>query len=296
MAEAEIGIIGGSGFYEMEGLSRREELRCTTPFGDPSDRLVLGVLGGRRVAFLPRHGIGHRLLPSEVPSLANIYALKSLGVRRIIAVNAVGSLREEIAPRHLAVPDQMIDLTKGRAGTFFGRGIAAHISFAEPFCPDLSDVLIEAARTVGAVVHRGGATVVVEGPRFSTKAECELYRSWGTSLIGMTGMPEAKLAREAEICYASLSCVTDYDVWRESSETVTAEMILENLAQNVKTAQQVVALAAERLPPERDCVCADALSTALVTSPDLVPEQVKRELAPIIGRYMPVRSGKGANG
>lgn len=296
MAEAEVAVIGGSGFYQMKGLSDREELRLSTPFGEPSDRLVLGVLAGRRVAFLPRHGVGHRLLPSEVPSRANIYALKTLGVQRIISINAVGSLREEIAPRHLAVPHQLIDRTRGRAGTFFGRGIAAHVSFAEPFCPDLSAALVGAAKEAGATVHHGGTMVVIEGPQFSTRAESELYRSWGAGLIGMTGLPEAKLAREAEICYASLSCVTDYDVWRESSDTVTAEMILENLSLNVQTAQQVVALAVEKLPSERACLCASALSNALVTPADLVPEQVKRDLAPIIGRYMPARSGRGADG
>jgi 5'-methylthioadenosine phosphorylase len=296
MAQAELAIIGGSGFYQMEGLSDRREVRCRTPFGDPSDAVVLGTLGGRRVAFLPRHGIGHRLLPGEVPSQANIYALKTLGVERIVAINAVGSLREEITPRDLAVPDQLIDRTRWRASTFFGRGLVAHISFAEPFCPVLRQVLLECAREAGATVHDGGTCVVVEGPQFSTKAEANLYRSQGANLVGMTSLPEAKLAREAEICYASLCCVTDYDVWHESYGTVSAEMILANLALNSKTAEKVVILAAQGLPRGRDCACADALSNALVTSPDLVPAETKKELAPIIGKYMPSPSGGGNDG
>ena len=296
MAQAELAIIGGSGFYQMEGLSDRQEVRCRTPFGDPSDVIVLGTLGGRRVAFLPRHGMGHRLLPSEVPSQANIYALKTLGVERIVAINAVGSLREEIAPRDLTVPDQLIDQTRGRASTFFGRGLVAHISFADPFCPTLRELLVRCARQAGATVHPKGTCVVVEGPQFSTKAEANLYRSQGADLVGMTSLPEAKLAREAEICYASLCCVTDYDVWHESYGTVSAEMILANLALNSKTAEKVVALAAQGLPRGRDCACASALSDALVTPPHLVPAEIKKELAPIVGKYMPSPSAGGNDG
>lgn len=293
MAQAELAVIGGSGFYHMEGLSDRQEVRCQTPFGEPSDAIVLGTLSGVRVAFLARHGVGHRLLPGEVPSQANIYALKTLGVERIIAINAVGSLREEIAPRDLAVPDQLIDRTKGRAGTFFGRGLVAHISFADPFCPVLRQVLLECAREAGATVHDGGTCVVMEGPPFSTKAESNVYRSWGADLVGMTALPEAKLAREAEICYASLACVTDYDVWRESEKTVTAAMILANTIVNVEKARKVVALAVQRLPQERRCLCAGALSDALATPPQFVPEETKRALAPIVGRYMPSGSRGG---
>ena len=296
MAQAELAIIGGSGFYQMEGLSDRQEVRCRTPFGDPSDVIVLGTLGGRRVAFLPRHGMGHRLLPSEVPSQANIYALKTLGVERIVAINAVGSLREEITPRDLAVPDQLIDQTRGRASTFFGRGLVAHISFADPFCPTLRELLVQCARQAGATVHAKGTCVVTEGPQFSTKAESILYRSQGADLIGMTSLPEAKLAREAEICYASLCCVTDYDIWHESYGTVSAEMILANLALNSKTAEKIVALAAQGLPRGRDCACGGALSDALVTPPHLVPTEIKKELAPIVGKYMPSPSGGGNDG
>ena len=296
MAQAELAIIGGSGFYQMEGLSDRQEVRCRTPFGDPSDAVVLGTLGGRRVAFLPRHGMGHRLLPGEVPSQANIYALKTLGVERIVAINAVGSLREEITPRDLAVPDQLIDQTRGRAGTFFGRGLVAHISFADPFCPTLRELLIQCARQAGATVHPKGTCVVTEGPQFSTKAESNLYRSQGADLVGMTNLPEAKLAREAEICYASLCCVTDYDVWHESYGRVSAEMILANLALNSKTAEKVVVLAAQGLPRGRDCACGGALSDALVTPPHLVPAETKKELAPIVGKYMPSGGDGGKDG
>jgi 5'-methylthioadenosine phosphorylase len=296
MAQAELAIIGGSGFYQMEGLSDRQEVRCRTPFGDPSDAVVLGTLGGRRVAFLPRHGMGHRLLPGEVPSQANIYALKTLGVERIVAINTVGSLRKQIAPRDLAVPDQLIDQTRGRAGTFFGRGLVAHISFADPFCPVLRQVLLECAREAGATVHDGGTCVVMEGPPFSTRAESNVYRFWGADLVGMTALPEAKLAREAEICYASLCCVTDYDVWHESYGTVSAEMILANLALNSKTAEKVVALTAQGLPRGRDCACGGALSDALVTPPHLVPAEIKKELAPIVGKYMPSGGDGGKDG
>jgi 5'-methylthioadenosine phosphorylase len=287
MAEARVAIIGGSGFYQMEGLADVEEVRIEkTPFGQPSDTIVIGTLNSVRVAFLPRHGRGHRILPSELPARANIYALKTLGVEFIIAVSAVGSLRQEIEPQHLVVPDQLIDRTKDRPATFFGQGLAAHISFAEPFCPVLRDILWRSAQEARVTAHNGGTCVVMEGPPFSTKAESNLYRSWGADLIGMTALPEAKLAREAEVCYAILACVTDYDCWYEGQESVTAEMIVSNLAKTVEVAQRTVRLALARLPARRDCLCASALRDALITPLDIVPEETKRNLAPIIGKYM----------
>jgi 5'-methylthioadenosine phosphorylase len=286
MAEATVGIIGGSGFYEMEGLTDIEQIAVSTPYGDPSDAITIGSLAGIRVAFLPRHGQGHRLLPSELPQRANIYALKKLGVERVIAVSAVGSLREEIRPLDLVIPDQLIDRTRGRPSTFFGDGIVGHIAFAHPFCPELSSLLAHCAHDSGVTTHAGGTYVVMDGPAFSTRAESELYRSWGASLIGMTALPEAKLAREAEICYAILACATDYDCWHETEETVTVDMILQNLLRNVEVSKQIVRATLERLLPERGCDCGDALATALVTSFDLVPEAVKVGLSPIVGRYM----------
>jgi 5'-methylthioadenosine phosphorylase len=287
MVDVELAVIGGSGFYRMEGLADIEEVRLETPFGPPSDAIILGTLEGVRVAFLPRHGVGHRILPSELPVRANIWALKSLGVRHIISVSAVGSLQEEVAPLHMVVPDQLIDRTRGRPSTFFGRGLVAHIAFDSPFCPALSGILAAAAAAEnGVTVHEGGACVVIEGPAFSSKAESHLYRSWGARAIGMTALPEAKLAREAEICYAMLASVTDYDTWHEGHEAVTAEMILDNLGRNVEAAKRVVADAVRRLPAERTCACGNALATAIVTPRHLVPEEVKRDLEPIIGRYM----------
>ncbi|MEX0785843.1 MAG: S-methyl-5'-thioadenosine phosphorylase [Dehalococcoidia bacterium] len=288
MTHAQVAVIGGSGFYQMDGLSDVEELRVETPFGAPSDSLVLGTLDGVRMAFLPRHGVGHRILPSELPARANIWALKQLGVERIVAVSAVGSLREEIAPLHLVVPDQVIDRTRGRPSTFFGRGLVAHISFEEPFCRVMSGQLAHAARTQSATVHHGGTYVTMEGPAFSTKAESNLYRSWNADIIGMTALPEAKLAREAEICYATLALVTDYDTWHDTHDTVSADLIIANLNRNVDNAKRVVHAAVRELPPERDCPCATALANALVTPPELVPDDIKRDLAPLIGRYMSV--------
>ena len=286
MAEARVAVIGGSGFYQMEGLTDVREVQPSTPFGPPSDAIVIGRLDGQDIAFLPRHGRGHRLLPSELPARANIYALKTLGVEFIIGVSAVGSLREEMEPLHLVVPDQLIDRTKDRPSTFFGRGLVAHIAFAEPFCPDLQRNLRQSAGEAGATVHDGGTLVVMEGPPFSTRAESELHRQWGASLIGMTALPEAKLAREAEICYATLACVTDYDCWHERHEPVTAEMIISNLRKLVAAAQRTVRLALPRLPARRRCPCADALKDALVTPLDMVPPEVKESLEPIIGRYL----------
>jgi 5'-methylthioadenosine phosphorylase len=286
MRPVRVAVIGGSGFYDMEGLTELEEVRQSTPFGDPSDSIVLGTLEGVRVAFLPRHGRGHRILPTEVPARANIYALKSLGVEFIISVSAVGSLREEFQPLHLVVPDQIIDRTRARASTFFGGGLVAHVAMADPFCPVLSEIVYESARDAGATVRRGGTLVVMEGPAFSTRAESHLYRSWGADLIGMTALPESKLAREAEICYVTLASVTDYDTWYEAHAEVTAEMILNNLSRNVATCRRVVANAVRRLPETRRCFCATALDDALVTPLRLVPDQTKRALAPIIGRFL----------
>ena len=288
MSGAKVAVVGGSGFYQMDGLSDVEELRLETPFGLPSDTIVLGTLSGARVAFLPRHGVGHRILPSEVPFRANVWALKSLGVERVIAVSAVGSMREEMAPGHFVVPDQLIDHTKGRAGTFFGRGLVAHIAFDQPFCPELSDMLVDSLGSVGATVHCDGAYIAVEGPAFSTKAETGLYRSWGISIIGMTALPEARLAREAEICYSTLAFVTDYDTWHEEHEPVSADMIIQMILKSVTTARDVVRDVVGRLPADRGCECGRALVKALITPLHLVPEETKRDLAPIIGKYMPV--------
>ena len=286
MAESRVAIIGGSGFYDIEGLTDRREVRCETPFGEPSDVIMLGSLGRTPIAFLARHGRGHRLPPSEIPARANIYALKNLGVERIISVNAAGSLREEIAPRDLVLPDQLIDRTTARPSTFFGEGLVAHISFGDPFCPELSRVLLEGARHTDATVHDGGTTVVIEGPAFSTKAESQLYRAWGADLVSMTMLPEAKLAREAGICYAALACVTDYDVWREADAEVTAQMILENLVLTVGNARRAVALTIENVPSQRGCQCAFALGDAIVTSIPLVPTATLEKLGPIIGDYV----------
>jgi 5'-methylthioadenosine phosphorylase len=278
-------VIGGSGFYEMDGLTDVERLNVDTPFGPTSDAITAGTLDGQRVAFLPRHGVGHRLLPAEIPARANIWALKQLGVQFIVSVSAVGSLREDIEPLHMVVPDQLIDRTRGRASTFFGEGIVAHIAFGDPFCSHLRGLVTGATQETEATVHNGGTYVVMEGPAFSTRAESNLYRTWGADIIGMTALPEAKLAREAEICFAVLACSTDYDCWHDAHEDVTAEMIVANLLRNVEVSRQAVRQALRRLPAKRECACKDALKNALVTSLDLVPEATKKRLGPIIGRY-----------
>ncbi len=284
--EASIGVIGGSGLYQMEGLTGVVSVELDTPFGKPSDALVLGSLEGVPVAFLPRHARGHRLNPTQIPVRANIYALKSLGVERIISVSAVGSLKEEFAPLDLVVPDQLIDRTRLRESTFFDQGIVVHISVAEPYCSATRQVIHDSAQEMGIQAHSGGTMVVMEGPAFSTKAESFMYRSWGAGLIGMTALPEAKLAREAEICYATMAWVTDYDCWRESEEAVTAEMIIETLLQNVATSKDLLRKVVPVLAGERDCPCVSALSTAIITPPDSVPEEIKRKLAPIVSKYM----------
>jgi 5'-methylthioadenosine phosphorylase len=282
----EIGIIGGSGLYEMAELTDCEKQHITTPFGDPSGPYVIGTLRGKRVAFLARHGAGHRILPSELNFRANIYGFKTLGVERILSASAVGSLREEYRPLDIVVPDQFFDRTKGRISTFFGRGLVAHVAFAHPLCPDLSGIAASCAESVGATVHRGGTYVNMEGPQFSTLAESKLYRSWGMDVIGMTNLQEAKLAREAEICYATLALVTDYDCWHPDHDSVTVDLIIANLTQNAVTAQRTIADAVETIAVARTCACKDALATAIITQQPLWPEQTKKDLAPIVGKYM----------
>ncbi len=279
-------VIGGSGFYQMEGLNDIETIAIDTPFGPTSDMITIGTLDGQRVAFLPRHGVGHRILPSEIPARANIWALKSLGVEYIISVSAVGSLREDIEPMHMVVPDQLIDRTRGRASTFFGEGLVAHVSFGDPFCPSLRGSVTQHTRETEATVHNGGTYVVMEGPAFSTRAESNLYRTWGADVIGMTALPEAKLAREAEICYAVLACSTDYDCWHETQDDVTAEMVVSNLLRNVETSRKAVRGVLADLPDRSQCKCSSALRDAFITSIDLVPEETKKRLAPIISKYV----------
>ncbi len=288
MTSARLAVIGGSGFYEMDGITDVETVRIDTPFGATSDAIVIGTLEGVRTAFLPRHGVGHRILPGEIPQRANIWALATLGVEHVLSISAVGSLKEEVAPLHMVVPDQLMDRTRGaRPSTFFGRGIVAHIGFDEPFCPALSGALSEAAAASGVTSHRGGTCVVIEGPAFSTRAESELYRSWGADVIGMTALPEAKLAREAGMCYAMLAGVPDYDTWHESHDAVSVEMIVANLRRNVASARRIVAAVARALPA-RTCACAAALANAIITPLDIVPEETKRDLAPILARYLEV--------
>ena len=284
--QADIGIIGGTGLYQMEGFTDVREVPVLTPFGPPSDSLMVGSLEGRRVAFLPRHARGHRILPHELNFRANVFAMKKLGVEWILSVSAVGSLKERYEPLHVVVPDQFIDRTRQRKSTFFGNGIVAHVAFAHPFCRNLSKVMAEACAEAGATHHVGGTYVCMEGPQFSTLAESELYRSWGADLIGMTNLQEAKLAREAEICYSTLAMVTDYDCWHPDHDAVTAEQIMGVLGRNAETARKVLRAAVRRLPIPRGCECATALKYALVTAPELVPEALKRELEPILGRYM----------
>ena len=283
---AQIGIIGGSGLYDMAELSAREQQILTTPFGDPSGPYTLATLRGKRVAFLARHGEGHRLMPSELNYRANIFGFKMLGVEAIISASAVGSLREELRPLDIVFPDQFIDRTFNRAGTFFGDGIVAHVGFAHPFCDPLRLLTAAAAEQVGATVHRGGTYVCMEGPQFSTLAESNLYRSWGAHIIGMTNLQEAKLAREAEICYTTMALVTDYDCWHPDHDAVTVEMIIDHLTQNAKTAQQVIAAAVGAYAGRQHCHCATALSTAIITRGDAIPDVVKRTLAPLIGKYV----------
>ena len=287
MAEGLIGIIGGSGLYEMEGLESIEERRVETPFGSPSDAYVIGTLTGRRVAFLPRHGRGHRLMPSELNFRANIFGFKLLGAEWVISAAAVGSMREDLPPLHIVIPDQFFDRTKGRASTFFGGGIVAHVSFADPTCPVLGDRLFAAGRAVGARVHRGGTYICIEGPQFSTRAESRIYRNWGVDVIGMTNLQEAKLCREAEICYATMALVTDYDVWHQTEEDVSVEAVVAILKQNAETAKAIIRATVSSFPTKREgCHCPTALRDAIITAPTAIPPDVRERLRPIIGKYL----------
>ncbi len=282
-----IGIIGGSGLYNIEGIQDVKEVGVATPFGDPSDKLITGKLVGQEVVFLPRHGRGHRLSPSEINFRANIFAMKKLGVERIISVTACGSLKEELRPLDFVVVDQFVDRTnQARHMTFFEKGIVAHIMFAHPICEELSQVVYEIGLSLGLSMHPKGTYVNMEGPAFSTLAESQLYRSWGMDVIGMTNMPEAKLAREAEICYATLACVTDYDCWHTQHESVTVDMIVKNLQQNVENAKKIILSVLRNLKPERKCSCKDTLQYAIITDRKLIPEKTKKDLDIIIGRYL----------
>jgi 5'-methylthioadenosine phosphorylase len=282
---AEIGIIGGSGLYEMPGLESAREVRVRTWFGDPSDALVVGRLEGRRVAFLSRHGRGHRILPSEINYRANICAMKMLGVQRIISISAVGSLKENVQPMEFLIPDQFFDKTKLRVATFFGNGLVAHVSFDHPVCPQLSVVLGDACFKAGVKTHRGGTYVCMEGPQFSTLAEAQVHRQLHFDVIGMTNVTEAKLAREAEVCYATVAMITDYDCWHPDHDSVTLEQIMNNLSRNAENAQNTIRAAVKAMPAERSCKCGSALAHALVTNPKMIPAATKRKLAPIAGRY-----------
>ena len=285
-----VGVVGGSGIYDFDGFEELESIRVETPFGDPSDELVVGRIGDREVVFLPRHGRGHRLLPSELPARANIWALKKLGVSRIISVSAVGSMREKIEPGHVVLPDQFIDRTRGRPSTFFGQGIAGHVGFADPVCHELATTLEGAAKSEDITIHRGGAYVCIEGPQFSTRAESLTYRSWDVSVVGMTNLPEARLAREAEICYATLALATDYDCWHQSEEDVSVEAVLAVLRSNVANAQRLIKTTIARIGSgPRACPCAKALDHAIMTAPDAIPADRRADLGPILDRVMPAR-------
>jgi 5'-methylthioadenosine phosphorylase len=286
MGEVEIGIIGGSGLYEMDGFTDTEEVAVSTPFGEPSDRYIAGQLEGRGVAFLARHGRGHRFSPHELNFRANVYGFKKLGVKWLLSMSAVGSLKEELRPTHVVIPDQFYDRTKLRKDTFFGDGVVAHVSFGDPVCSSLFALLAEAAEEAGAVVHKGGTYVNMEGPAFSTRAESHTYRQLGFDVVGMTNLSEAKLAREAEICYATLAMVTDYDCWKQDAEEVSVETIVEVLRQNARMAQKIIRLAVAKMPAERDCPCARAVEKAIITERDLISEEAKTRLEAIIGKYL----------
>jgi len=281
-----LAIIGGSGLYSMPGLQDTHEYELDTPFGKPSAPIVVGTLENHRIAFLARHGIGHHITPSEVNYRANIYALKSLGTERIVSVSACGSLREDYAPGHIVIPDQIFDHSHGRERSFFGSGFVAHIGVADPFCGDLSKQTYEAVKQTNATVHNGGTFITITGPRFSTKAESHVFRSWGMSIIGMTASPEAFLAREAEICYATMAHVTDYDVWHVSAEPVTVEMVIRTLNQNTQIAQEAIRNLAKSLSAKRDCDCEDALASALITNPEVVPAETREKLDLLVRKYL----------
>ena len=281
-----LAVIGGSGLYSMRGLEDSEQLDIDTPFGKTSAPIIVGSLEGKRVAFLARHGIGHHLLPSEVPYCANIYALKQIGAERVVSISACGSLKEDFAPGHIVIPDQVFDFTKGRRRTFFGEGLVAHISVADPFCPDLSQVLERALEKTRARTHRGGMFITIEGPRFSTRAESNTYRSWGMSLIGMTTSPEVFLAKEAELCYTVMAHVTDYDVWHQSEAPVTVEMVIKTLNNNTELAQEAIRLMVRDMKSTRDCDCDRSLASALITQPDVIPAQTRQKLDLLINKYL----------
>ncbi len=281
-----LAIIGGSGLYSMEGLSDSREVDLLTPFGKTSSPIVIGTLEGKRVAFLARHGLGHHLTPSEVPYRANIYALKTLGVDRVVSINACGSLREDYAPGNIVIPDQLFDYTKDRSRSFFGQGLVAHAGVADPFCPDLSAALEESVRETGTPVHHGGSFIIIEGPRFSTRAESNAYRAWGMSIIGMTAAPEAFLAREAEMCYAIMAHITDYDVWHVSEAPVTVEMVIKILNRNTAAAQEAVRNLVKTLTPDRTCECVNAMSTAIITNPAVIPAATRQDLDPLVKKYL----------
>ncbi len=288
MPEASVGVIGGSGLYDIEALTDIESVAIDTPFGSPSDTITVGTLDGVRVAFLPRHGKGHRISPSELPSQANVWAMKSLGVTHLISVSAAGSLREELEPRHVVIPDQLLDRTKGvRPASFFGNDIVVHIAFAEPYCPELRRVMVQAATEAGATVHDGGTMVVMEGPQFSTRAESNFYRQIGGDLIGMTALPEAKLAREAEMHYCTVAMVTDYDCWRETEECVTVDMVVANMQANVGTSKAILRTAIPRIAAlAQECACDSALADAFITQRDAIPPERIEELRLIVGKYL----------
>lgn len=286
MSEKVLGVISGSGLYEMEGFEEVQTISLNTPFGEPSDSFVIGCLEGMKVVFLPRHGRGHRIQPSSVNSRANIYGMKMLGVQWIISVSAVGSMKQSIHPGEIVIPNQFIDRTVGRPNTFFSDGIVGHVSFADPICPDLKKILFRTGKEMGAIIKKDGTYLCIEGPQFSTRAESSLYRTWGVDLIGMTNLPEAKLAREAEICYATIALVTDYDCWHEDAGDVSIGDILNILAQSTRTAKSIIRNAIRKLPKKRGCVCTTALKYAITTDKSMIPEKTKKDLEPIIGKYL----------
>jgi len=289
MLKARIGVIGGSGLYDITEFKKLDEIKIKTPFGQPSDKIIIGKFGdSENIAFLPRHGKGHRLLPTEVNSKANIWALKYLGVERIIAVSAVGSLKEEIRPGDVVIPDQIIDRTKSRPNSFFGNGIVGHVAFAEPFCPELRNLLYDTAKNLNFKVHPKGTYVCMEGPLFSTKAESNLYRSWNADLIGMTSLPEAKLAREAEICYATIALPTDYDCWYETEETVSVELVVQRLNENIKKAKEIIKNVINKIPIERNCICKNAAEKAIMTDPKYINKKTFKKLKLFYGKYLKI--------
>jgi len=286
LPDPKIAFIGGSGLYDVDGMENRREVTVETPFGDPSDAVVVGEINGVEAAFLPRHGRGHRFSPTEIPVKANIYALKSLGVERVVSVSAVGSLKEHIKPLDLVVPDQIIDRTRRRSDTFFSEGIVAHVGFADPFCNELRRIAFESASLEDVDCHDGGTYLVIEGPQFSTRAESAVYRSWGANVIGMTALPEAKLAREAELCYTTLAFVTDYDVWHDTEEEVTVEMVIQNLTHNVATAQDIIRRMLAEIPDNRTCGCESALKNALITSRESITQDAQDRLGILVNKYL----------